>query len=87
MPLLRDKLQPTDFADADCRVSGWVPFEHHGALAYRVWECKCSAYWFQRHEWQIAGKNQTRFDDWLFSGYYPNRRWPVHMQPAPKDDI
>lgn len=85
MALLRDNLQPTDFADADCRVSSWVDHGHYGVVAYRVWQCQCSSYWFQRHEWQLEGKNQTRMDDWIFSGYFPQRRWQPDMVPAPKE--
>lgn len=86
--LLRDNFQPTDFADAECRVSEWWHADFHTAKATRVWVCRCSAYWFQRHEWMIEGKNQTEFDDWIFSGYFPHKRWADHMKPAPKlDDI
>lgn len=84
--LLRDNLQPTDFADADCRTTGWVHFGHHGMRAYRIWECKCSSYWFQRHEWQPESGNQTRMDEWIFAGYFPHRRWQPHMRPAPRED-
>ena len=86
MPLLRDNLQPTDFADAEVRVSGWHHDDFHTATAVRVWVCKCSAFWFQRHEWQKSGSNSTQMDGWLFSGYHPYKRWPVHMKPAPQQE-
>lgn len=82
MPL-RDNLQPTDFANADCRVSPWVDFPHYGNRAMRVWVCKCGNYWFQRHEWHREGRNSTELDEWIFSGYYHNKQHAPHMLPAP----
>lgn len=89
MPLLKDSLEPTDFADADCRVTDWMPFKGHGdANGYRIWVCRCGrGYWFQRHEWTKEGQNSTEMDQWIFSGYSPFRRWDGHYQPAPKDDL
>lgn len=83
MPLLRDNLQPTDFADADCRVTEWMPFGHAGAEAYRIWMCRCTHHWFQRHEWSYEGRNQTQIDDWIYSGYDPRRQWAGHYKLAP----
>lgn len=88
MPVLKECLEPTDFADADCRVSPWAPFTGSTFTAYRIWVCKCGkGYWFQRHEWAIEGRNSTRLDDWIFSGYSPYRKWEPHLLPAPKDDL
>jgi hypothetical protein len=86
MPLLRDGFQPTDFADADCRVGSWWHHDFHGLYsACRVWVCKCGkGYWFQRHEWVKVGANETSMDDWIFAGYSPDRAWPAHMVPAPE---
>lgn len=80
---LRDNLQPTDFADADCRVTPWVDFNDYGYSAYRVWECRCGAYWFQRHEWAKDGANSTKLEDWIFSGYSPRRVFDAHFGHAP----
>lgn len=88
--LLKKNLEPTDFTDADCRVSSWVPYSGPAAsvTGYRVWVCKCGGgYWFQRHEWTKEGRNSTELDQWIFSGYSPFRRWGTHYQPAPEDDI
>jgi hypothetical protein len=82
-PKLRDNLQPTDFAEADCRVSPWSEFRYHNCVAVRVWVCKVGNYWFQRHEWQIEGKNATQLDDWIFSGYRHGKSHAPHMLPAP----
>jgi hypothetical protein len=83
---LRDSLEPTDFADADCRVSPWVDYPHFGNRMMRVWVCKCGGgYWFQRHEWQRTERNSTDLDNWIFAGYWPLRQWGAHMTPAPKD--
>jgi hypothetical protein len=89
--LLRDNLQPTDFADAEVRVSDWVAVEGkpgwEGKMVegYRVWECRCSNWWFLRHEWARPGRNSTEIDPWILSGYWPRRQWAAHMTPAPKD--
>lgn len=83
--MLRDNLQPTDFADAEVRVSDWVDFHGSKCTAYRVWICRCTNWWFQRHEWQIEGLNSTRMDEWILNGYWPHRKWAQHMKPAPKD--
>ena len=84
MALLRDNLQPTDFADADCRVTDWMPFDGHGDCnGYRIWVCRCTAHWFQRHEWSYAGRNKTQIDDWLYNGHYPRKAWDYHFKPAP----
>lgn len=86
--LLKNSLEPTDFADADCRVTRWMPFDGEVANGYRIWVCCCGrGYWFQRHEWSKEGINSTQMDDWIFSGYSPFRRWGTHYLPAPKDDI
>lgn len=87
MALLRYGLQPTDFADADCRVSAWREGDFHGYSAVRVWACRVSGgYWFHRHEWAQPGKNSTALDDWSFYGYFPRKQWEAHMQPAPDLD-
>jgi len=84
MALLRDGLQPTDFADAELRVSEWYHHDFYGRYsAYRVWVCKCgNGYWFQRHEWARTGANSTELDDWLFSGYSHSRKWNAGMKVA-----
>lgn len=69
MGVLRDNLQPTDFADAVCRVSQWTPFKHYGYTANRVWLCKCGGHWFQRHEWAEEGRNATQIDEWIYAGF------------------
>lgn len=83
--LLKKSFEPTDFSDADCRVTRWMPFKGHDDVnGYRIWVCKCgNGYWFQRHEWSREGKNQTDIDDWLFVGYSPRRAWDDHYEPAP----
>ena len=83
--MLRGNLQPTDFADAEVRVSDWHDFNHSGCTAYRVWVCRCSSWWFQRHEWAIDGRNSTRLDEWILNGYWPHRQWQSHLKAAPKD--
>jgi len=87
MGILRDNLQPTDFADADCRVTEWYDFDGHIANGYRIWLCKCGGgYWFQRHEWTRPGKNSTEMDGWIFSGYWPRRMWDAHYKPASESE-
>lgn len=82
--LLRDNLQPTDFADSDCRVTDWVPFDGHGGVnAYRIWVCRCTHHWFQRHEWAKTGANQTEINEWIYNGYFPRRVFDAHFKPAP----
>ena len=83
--LLRDNLQPTDFADAEVRVSEWAPFPHHDCTAVRVWVCRCTNWWFQRHEWAKEGRNSTEIEPWILYGYFPRKQWDTHMKPAPKD--
>lgn len=84
MGILRDNIQPTDFADADCRVTEWVPFSGYGGInAYRIWVCKCTNHWFQRHEWAREGSNQTDIDEWIYSGYDTRRQWTGYWEPAP----
>lgn len=79
MGVLRDNLQPTDFADAECRVSDWRPHPYYGYSHVRVWLCKCGHHWFQRHEWAREGANSTQVDDWIYSGFSISRRMPEHM--------
>ena len=83
--LLKKNFEPTDFADADCRVTPWMPFDgYNGTNGYRIWICKCGAgYWFQRHEWTKEGRNSTELDEWLFAGYSPGRTFDVHLIEAP----
>jgi hypothetical protein len=84
MGLLRDNLQPTDFADADCRVTDWTPFKgYNGCNAYRLWMCKCTHHWFQRHEWAYEGRNQTEMDEWLYVGYHHRKEHAPHYKTAP----
>lgn len=80
--LLKRGLQPTDFADSDCRVSEWREFLHYGIKAYRVWVCRSGMFWFQRHEWQREGRNQTELDPWIPT---PIKRFHEAMMPAPED--
>lgn len=85
--LLKGALEPTDFADADCRVTEWVDFKQQTTDAYRIWICKCGkGYWFQRHEWSKPGRNSTEMDEWLFVGYSPYRTFPPNMTEAPALD-
>lgn len=83
--MLRGNLQPTDFADAEVRVSEWHHDDFYQFNAVRVWVCRCSNWWFQRHEWARAGANSTEMNEWILQGYYPRKEWPTHMKPAPKD--
>lgn len=76
MGVLRDNLQPTDFADAVCRVSDWTPHPYYGLKEVRVWLCKCGSHWFQRHEWAREGVNSTELDEWIYSGYSNTRLFP-----------
>ena len=85
-PLLKGNLQPTDFADSECRVSPWVWVSWEAASGYRVWSCRCSGFWFQRHEWARPGRNSTEVEPWIFSGYHPHRRFEAHLIPAPPED-
>lgn len=81
--MLRDNLQPTDFADAEVRVTDWRDYPHYGNTAYRIWECRCTNWWFQRHEWAKEGRNSTDVEDWILQGYYPRKQFDAHMKPAP----
>jgi len=87
--LLKKNIEPTDFADADCRVTIWKPFDAFNTNGVRIWVCKCgNGYWFQRHEWSKPNANETEMDDWIFAGFSPFRKWPEHMIPAPNmDDV
>ena len=86
--LIRDNFQPTDFADAEVRVSDWHEADYYTHGAVRVWVCRCTNYWFHRHEWKPKQGNQTTMDDWVFYGYYPRKAWAPHMKPAPNmEDI
>lgn len=79
MGVLRDNLEPTDFANAECKVSEWKDFGYHEYSANRVWLCRCGGHWFQRHEWAEDGRNQTRTDAWLYAGYSLTRSFPQSM--------
>ncbi len=79
MGLLRDNLQPTDFADAVCKVTDWNPFDGYTAEGYRIWVCRCGFHWFQRHEWLIKGKNQTQLDEWIYNGMNRTRQFDPHF--------
>lgn len=83
--MLRDGLQPTDFADAKVGVSAWRPFEHYGKTAVRVWTCRTNGWWFHQHEWAIAGKNSTEKDGWILYGYYPLKKWDEKLLPPEND--
>lgn len=84
--MLRDNLQPTDFADAEVRVGEWWHSDFYGgANACRVWVCRCTNWWFQRHEWSFNDRNSTQIDPWILYGYYPRKQWEPHFKPAPKD--
>jgi hypothetical protein len=90
-PLLKGNLQPTDFADAVCKVSPWVwvdgAWDHAPWIkGYRVWVCRCSNFWFQRHEWARTDRNSTETDAWIFSGHRHNGQFPAHMIPVPEED-
>lgn len=84
--LLKKNLEPTDFADAECRVSEWKDYPHFNMVSMRVWVCRCTAHWFHRHEWLAEGENQSRLDDWQYYGYFPHKRWEPHLKPAPNTD-
>lgn len=83
MGVLRDNLEPTDFADAVCRVTDWRPYPYYGMTAYRIWTCNNSGHWFQRHEWAVDGRNQTSLDEWLYTGFSKTRKF----NPAPHDGL
>lgn len=87
---LKGNMQPTDFADADCRVSPWVwvtGWDHAPWIkGYRIWVCRCSAFWFQRHEWARSDRNSTELDDWIFTGHRHSGTFAPHMLPAPTED-
>ena len=80
MGVLRDNLQPTDFADAECRVSNWTPHPYYGLKEVRIWLCKCGPHWFQRHEWARDGLNSTELDEWIYAGFSNTRKFPEHMK-------
>lgn len=65
---LKDNLEPTDFINADCRLTDWLDFAAHGIRSYRIWLCQVGNHWFQRHEWLHDGKNETQLDDWIYRG-------------------
>jgi hypothetical protein len=80
--LLRDSLQPTDFADSDHRVGSWYFADFHGtATACRVHMVRTGGHWFQRHEWSRSDRNSTDMDDWLYLGHRPHKPWPAHFVP------
>ena len=80
-PILRDSLQPTDFADSDHRVSSWYFADFAGtATGCRVHMVRTGGHWFQRHEWSHTGRNSTTLDDWLYLGHRPGRQWPGGYQ-------
>lgn len=66
--ILKNNMQPTDFADADCRLTDWMDFNAYGYRSYRIWLCKAGNHWFERHEWLREGKNDTSLDEWLYRG-------------------
>jgi len=80
MGILRDNLEPTDFADADCRVTDWIKFNEKES--YRIFICKCTNHWFQRHEWREDGKNETRLEKWIYFGYHPRKQWQDCYRPV-----
>jgi len=84
--LLRDNLQPTDFADAELRVSDWHDGDYFNCRAVRIWCCRCGNFWFQRHEWQPKAGNATVLDDWIFTGHYHRKLWSPSMRPAQKPE-
>lgn len=84
MGVLRDNLEPTDFADAVCKVSEWKRFGHYGYTANRVWLCKCGGHWFQRHEWIEEGRNATKIDEWIYAGFSLTRTFGAHY---PQDGL
>lgn len=86
MSILRDNLSPMDFRDSVCKVTEWYEFGHHGCPAYRIWICQCTNHWFQRHEWQREGKNETKMDEWLYSGFYPRKTFPEYAT-IPASDL
>lgn len=49
--------------DPECRVSPWRHVE--GLPPFRIWICRTSLGWFQRHEWQVQGRNSTDMEDWI----------------------
>lgn len=84
--MFKKHLEPTDFADSDCRVTDWLGHgDWHGKeMRYRIWVCKVGkGHWFQRHEWWETGKNSTEVQDWIYSGYHPSRQFEEGDMPAP----
>lgn len=94
-PIVRHVLLMSDFSECDWRVSSWVPWAHRQyegcseIQAYRVHQvCINRNKWFQRHEWQYAGKNSTDLEPWIHNkgmGYLS--RFPAHMVPFETDDV
>lgn len=84
--LLRDSLQPTDFADADHRVGNWYFADFYGPVTgCRVHMVRTGGHWFQRHEWSRLDRNSTDLDDWLYLGHRPFKPWPTHFVPYADD--
>ena len=61
-PILRDSLQPTDFADSDHRVSSWYFADFAGtATGCRVHMVRTGGHWFQRHECHTPAGTRRRW--------------------------
>ncbi len=87
MMKIKRSLQPTDFADSEVRLSDWHYDDFYGCKAVRVWQCKCTNHWFQRHEWMPKTGNETKMDEWIYSGYYRDKEFRSHMKPVNIEDF
>ncbi len=91
--LFKKHLEPTDFADSECRVTEWVPFPgkindvYVYPTAYRIWRCRAGRHWFQRHEWSYPDRNSTSVDDWIYNGSSISYRFNPHERLATDDEI
>ncbi|QIG67421.1 hypothetical protein EVB39_092 [Rhizobium phage RHph_TM3_3_9] len=82
--MLKNNLEPTDFADSEVRVTEIMPFDGHGgAVAYRIWICRCTHHWFQRHEWFYEDRNQSEFDKWIYNGHHYRKEFDKHLIESP----
>ena len=88
-PILKKHLEPTDFFEADCRLTDWHDFDgYNGVNGYRIWLCEVDGHRFQRHEWRRAGQNATEIDDWLYLGQRRlSKFFGNHTSPATEEQI
>lgn len=84
IPKRAGRFSLSDFSDCDWRVTSWKDFDGHGgAKAYRIHLVRVDQrHWFQRHEWQIAGRNSTDVEGWIaLKAKGALSRWPDHFVP------